>query len=169
MGCQILRESDIITQDDFRVIREELEAAGMRYEYRMPKNIMTTGFIDVYYKKPHEFVDANGIRFCVGPYKRTMKDVGTKIGMFSITKDRRRETEDPKSTLPWLTHYCIDLRLYGYAWPYGRKEDILGTRPAGMHMIYEYAPDMESLRTVIHDQIFTIKNYIDNGKPLVKL
>ena len=115
-------------------------------------------------------MDANGIKFCVGPYKKTMdpKKITSKIGTFTISKDWRRETEDPDSTLPWLTHYTVDLRLYGHAWPYGYKQDITGHRPAGMKMIYEYCPDMEGLRQEVRKQLETIKNYIDNGKPIIK-
>lgn len=170
MYCQILEEHNVLTEEDFKVICEEIKRAGMEYKYIMPKVIPTIGFIDVYYKKPHEFVDANGIKFCIGPYKRTMdpKKISNKIGTFTISKDYRRETEDPNSNLPWLTHYTVDLRLYGYAWPYGYKQSICGHNPAGIGMIYEYGPDMESFRQDVRKQLETIKNYIDNGKPVIK-
>lgn len=96
------------------------------------------------------------------------KKITSKIGTFTISKDWRRETEDSDSTLPWLTHYSVDLRLYGHAWPYGYKQDIIGHRPAGMGMIYEYRPNMEGLRPEIHKQLTIIKNYIDGGKPVIK-
>lgn len=170
LGCQILEEHNCLTEENFKVICEEIKRAGMEYKYTMPKTFPTIGFIDVYYKKPHEFVDADGIKFCVGLYKKTMdpKKVTNKIGTFTISKDYRRETEDPNSTLPWLTHYTVDLRLCGHAWPYGYKQDIVGHRPAGMGMIYEYCPDMEGLRLEIHKQLTIIKNYIDGGKPVIK-
>ena len=170
LGCQILEEHNVLTEEDFKVICEEIKRAGMGYKYNMSKVFPTIGFIDVYYKKPHEFVDANGIKFCVGPYKKTMdpKKVTNKIGTFTISKDYRRETENPNSVLPWLTHYTVDLRLYGHAWPFGYKQDITGHRPAGMGMIYEYCPDMEGLRQEVRKQLEIIKNYIDNGKPVIK-
>lgn len=170
LGCQILEERNVLTEDDFKVIREEIKRAGMGYRYTIPKVLPSMGFINVYYKKPHEFVDAKGIKFCVGPYKRTMdpKKISNKIGTLTISKDYRRETEDPNSTLPWSTHYTVDLRLYGHAWPYGYKQDITGHNPAGMKMIYEYSPDMEGLRGMIREQLTIIKNYIDNGKPVIK-
>lgn len=170
LGCQILEEHNVLTEKDFKVICEEIKRADMGYKYIMPKVIPTIGFIDVYYKKPREFVDANGIKFCIGPYKRTMdpKKISNKIGTFTISKDYRRETEDPNSNLPWLTHYTVDLRLYGYAWPYGYKQSICGHNPAGIGMIYEYGPDMESFRQDVRKQLETIKNYIDNGKPVIK-
>ena len=168
--CQNVQPN--ITAEDIKLIVGELENAGMTVKFHEPKRILNMLFLNVHYKKPHEFIDDDGKRFCVGVYTRTMDPakVSDKIMNITITKtyQRSKASAELNPNKEWRTHYSIDFSCVGHAWPYGRKKPICGYTPKGLRSIYDYADFMEELRPAIVEKISTIKRYIDSGKPVVK-
>ncbi len=161
-----------ITTEDINLIVGELENAGMTVKFHEPKHIPNMLFLDVHYKKPHEFRDDDGNRFCVGVYTRTMDPakISDKIMNVTITKtyQRSKASAELNPNEEWRTHYGIDFHCVGHAWLYGRKKPICGYAPKGLGSIYDYADSIEELRPAIVKKISTIKRYIDGGKPVTK-
>lgn len=157
-----------INPEDIKVVIDELTKAGMKFRYREPKVVTDMLFVDVYYKKPTVIHDDEGNKFCIGYYVRTMKPEQIKEKIMQVTVTKTLQRPKGSTTEDWNTHYCIDFRLIGHAWPYGRKEPICGHTPKGMRMIYRYAASAEELRPEISEKLATLKRYIDNGTSAVK-
>ena len=160
-----------ITDDDINGIINLLKELGMRFNYVKPRDGLLSDmlFVDVYYKKPHIFMDTHGNKYCIGYYKRGMKEseLSDKICTIDISKNYQREIEDVKNDpyTGWNIHYCFDTRLYGSAWMFGKKQHISGYTPAGLQMVYEYAENISEIMPKIRKYMNTMKDYIDGGKP----
>jgi hypothetical protein len=157
----------IFTDAEIKPIIDTLVELGFRCKYiplSAKKELFNDiVFIDVFYKTPRLFVDNNGMKFLIPNYNRNKPKVSTKCATLCITSNLVRENENEE----FRPHLSISTTLHGSCWPYGRKEKILVSRPAGMVSIYDYGTIEDHLPT-LRSNMTILKNCIDSGEEFPK-
>lgn len=156
------------TDEDIKFITDVLDELGFRYKYIPPSKkkdmFNDIEFIDIYYKTPRMFVDEKGMKFLIPNYNRNTPDkLPTKCASLCMTLNLARENQKEE----FRPHISIDMRLLGTCWPYGRKEQIVVHRPAGMVSIYKYGTVRDHIET-FRSNMTILKNYIDSGEEFPK-
>lgn len=154
-----------ITEQDFEIIFDILNAAGFRYSYFKESEFKDWTFIHLYYKIPHIFIDDNGTKYCIGEYTKNMtkEALSDEIGVIHIAKNYQR----PANTeLPWKVNYEFEFDLKGSCWLNNRKHAIGKIFPKGVYNIKKESENMESFKQDFENCIKTLKRYIDSGTPV---
>lgn len=172
INCYVVKDRrPDLTDEECRRIFQMIEEAGMRVSIEKPlENRLLRDMVsaNVHYKLPHIFKDDNGIKYCVGIYKRTIQPekINDIVARLNVSKSYMRDATDPEDE--WRVHITVTLQPMGHAWPYGRKESIVGHTPVGIRMIYRYMDSVDDIKEELQRNILKLKGYIDNGEPVVK-